>query len=159
MSFILLTAIMIGWFAFGGALYLMWRHRDWRIAFLAAMAAVVVLREATAHLGAPLTWTISFPGPNQDLPGLMVSIMVWVAMFFLDRMIRDRRRAEEGLQFEWSAGGWKSRFTVGSGSIRLLHRRQLRKPGQDGLYDHRQYGEFGLQAGVRCRAGQYPFGT
>ena len=78
MSFILLTSIVIGLFAFGGALYLMWRQRDWRIAFLAAMAAVVVLREAAALLGAPLTWTISFPGPNQDLPGLMVSIMVWV---------------------------------------------------------------------------------
>ena len=98
MSFILLISIMMGLFAFGGALYLMWRQRDWRIAFLAAMAAVVVLREATALLGAPLTWTISFPGPNQDLPGLMVSIMLWLAVFFLERTIRERRRAEEGLK-------------------------------------------------------------
>ena len=97
MSFILLTSIVIGLFAFGGALYLMWRQRDWRLAFLAAMAAVVVLREATALLGAPLTWTISFPGPNQDLPGLIVSIMVWVAVFFLERLIRELKRAEEAL--------------------------------------------------------------
>ncbi|MCH9019886.1 MAG: PAS-domain containing protein [Proteobacteria bacterium] len=97
MSFILLTSITIGLFAFGGSLYLMWRQRDWRIAFLAVMAAVVVLREAAALLEAPLTWTISFPGPNQDLPGLMVSIMLWVAVFFLERMIRERRQAEEGL--------------------------------------------------------------
>ena len=97
MSFILLTSIVIGLFAFGGALYLMWRQRDWRIAFLAAMAAVVVLREAAALLGAPLTWTISFPGPNQDLPGLIVSIMVWVAVFFLERLIRELKRAEEAL--------------------------------------------------------------
>ena len=98
MSFILLTSITIGLFAFGGALYLMWRQRDWRIAFLAAMAAVVILRETAALLGAPLTWTISFPGPNQDLPGLMVSIMVWVSVFFLERMIRERREAEKMLQ-------------------------------------------------------------
>ncbi|MCH9049943.1 MAG: SpoIIE family protein phosphatase [Proteobacteria bacterium] len=98
MSFILLTSITIGLFAFGGALYLMWRQRDWRIAFLAAMAAVVILRETAALLGAPLTWTISFPGPNQDLPGLIVSIMVWVSVFFLERMIRERRQAEEGLK-------------------------------------------------------------
>ena len=97
MSFILLISIMMGLFAFGGALYLMWRQRDWRIAFLAAMAAVVVLREAAALLGAPLTWTISFPGPNQDLPGLVVSIMVWVAVFFLERLIRELKRAEEAL--------------------------------------------------------------
>jgi len=97
MSFILLTSIVIGLFAFGGALYLMWRQRDWRIAFLAAMAAVIVLREAAALLGAPLTWTISFPGPNQDLPGLIVSIMVWVAVFFLERLIRELKRAEEAL--------------------------------------------------------------
>ncbi len=82
MSFILLASITIAFFAFAGALYLMWRQRDWRVAFLAVMAAVVVLREAVVLLGAPLTWTISFPGPNHDLPGLMVSIMVWVAVFF-----------------------------------------------------------------------------
>jgi PAS domain-containing protein len=28
----------------------------------------------------------------------MVSIMVWVAVFFLERMIRERRRTEEGLK-------------------------------------------------------------
>ena len=97
MSFILLSSITIGLFAFGGTLYLMWRQRDRRIVFLAAMAAVVVFREAAVLLGTPLTWTISFPGPNQDLPGLMVSIIVWVAVFFLERMIRERREAEEGL--------------------------------------------------------------
>ena len=97
MSFILLASITIALFAFAGALYLWWRQRDWRIAFLAAMAALIVLRESTELLGAPLTWTISFPGPNHDLPGLALSIMVWLAVFFLERMIRERRRAEEAL--------------------------------------------------------------
>ena len=97
MSFILLASITIALFAFAGALYLWWRQRDWRIAFLAAMAALIVLRESTELLGAPLTWTISFPGPNHDLPGLALSIMVWLAVFFLERMIRERRQAEEAL--------------------------------------------------------------
>ena len=97
MSFVLLASITIALFAFAGALYLWWRQRDWRIAFLAAMAALIVLRESTELLGAPLTWTISFPGPNHDLPGLALSIMVWLAVFFLERMIRERRQAEEAL--------------------------------------------------------------
>ncbi|MCZ6745432.1 MAG: hypothetical protein O7D31_12270, partial [Alphaproteobacteria bacterium] len=97
MSFILLASITIALFAFAGALYLWWRQRDWRIAFLAAMAALIVLRESTELLEAPLTWTISFPGPGPDLPGLALSIMVWLAVFFLERMIRERRQAEEAL--------------------------------------------------------------
>ena len=97
MSFILLASITIALFAFAGALYLWWRQRDWRIAFLAAMAALIVLRESTELLEAALTWTISFPGPNHDLPGLALSIMVWLAVFFLERMIRERRQAEEAL--------------------------------------------------------------
>ncbi|MEE8280355.1 MAG: hypothetical protein V3R55_06595, partial [Alphaproteobacteria bacterium] len=78
MSSILLASISVALFAFAGALYLWWRQRDWRIAFLAAMAALIVLRESTELLGAPLTWTISFPGPTDDLPGLALSIMVWL---------------------------------------------------------------------------------
>ncbi len=77
MSSILLASIMIGLFAFGGALYLWWRQGDWRIAFLAAMAALIVLRESTELLEAPLTWTNSFPGPTDDLTGHALSIIVW----------------------------------------------------------------------------------
>ncbi len=88
MSSILLASISVALFAFAGALYLWWRQRDWRIAFLAAMAALIVLRESTELLGAPLTWTISFPGPTDDLPGLALSIMVWLSVFFLERIPR-----------------------------------------------------------------------
>ena len=70
MSAILLASIVFGLCAFGGALYLLWRQRDWRIAFLAALAALVVVQESIGLLAAPLTWTISFPGSNRDLPGL-----------------------------------------------------------------------------------------
>ena len=97
MSFMLLASITIALFAFGGAIYLLWRLRDWRIAFLAAMIALIMMIEAADLLEAPLTWTISFPGPGHDLPGLALSIMVWLAVFFLERMIRERGQAEEAL--------------------------------------------------------------
>ncbi len=94
MSFILLTSITICLFGFGGALYMLWRLKDWRIAFLAAMTALIAIRQVFDLLQAPLTWTISFPGPGSDLPWLILSIMVWLAVFFLERLIRARQRAE-----------------------------------------------------------------
>ena len=97
MSFILLTSITICLFGFGGALYVMWRLKDWRIAFLAAMTALIAIRQVFDLLQAPLTWTISFPGPGSDLPWLILSIMVWLAVFFLERLIRAHQRAEEEL--------------------------------------------------------------
>ncbi len=98
MSFILLASITICLFATGGALYLLSRLGDWHLAFLAAMTALVGTEQAIRLFESPLAWTISFPGPVQDIPGLTVSLMVWLAIFFLERMIRGRKRAEEALQ-------------------------------------------------------------
>ncbi|MFQ5571626.1 MAG: PAS-domain containing protein, partial [Acidiferrobacterales bacterium] len=98
MSFILLASITICFFAFGGALYVVWRLKDWRIAFLAAMTALMAIRQVADLLEGPLTWTISFPGPGHDLPWLILSIMVWLAVFFLERLIRARQRADEELK-------------------------------------------------------------
>ena len=98
MSFILLASITISSSAFGGALYVMWRLKDWRLAFLAAMTALIAIRQVVDLLMAPLSWEISFPGPGSDLPWLILSIMVWLAMFFLERLIRARQRADEELK-------------------------------------------------------------
>ncbi len=97
MSFILLASITICLFATGGALYLLWRLGDWRLAFLAAMTAFIGIQQAIQLLERGISWTIAFPGPLNDLPGLMISIMAWLAMFFLERMIRERRQGEKEL--------------------------------------------------------------
>ncbi len=47
MSFILLASITLSLFAFGGALFLVWQLRDWRIAFLPAMAALIAVQAST----------------------------------------------------------------------------------------------------------------
>jgi signal transduction histidine kinase/CheY-like chemotaxis protein len=98
MSFILLAAITMCLFAFGGSLYVVWQLKDWRIAFLAAMTALIAIRQVFDLLEAPLTWTIAFPGLGSDLPWLFLSIMVWLAVFFLERLIRARQRADEELK-------------------------------------------------------------
>ncbi len=98
MSFILLTSIAICLFAVGGALYMMWRLKDWRIVFLAAMTALIAILQVFDLLQGPRTWTISFPGPGSDLPWLILSVMVWLAMFFLERLIRARQQADEELK-------------------------------------------------------------
>ena len=100
MSFILLASISMCLLAFGGALYVLWRLKDWRIAFLAAMTAVMTVLQIDDLLEGPRTWAISFPGPGHDLPWLILSIMVWLAVFFLERLIRARQRAEQELAQE-----------------------------------------------------------
>ena len=61
------------------------------------MAALIVVQAATDLFKEPLSWTIRFPGPGDDLPVLIVSLMVWLAIFFLERLIRERRKVEKEL--------------------------------------------------------------
>ncbi len=46
MSFMLLVSIVICLSAFGIAVYLVWRSRDWRVVFLTVLTAVVAFEQA-----------------------------------------------------------------------------------------------------------------
>jgi signal transduction histidine kinase/CheY-like chemotaxis protein len=98
MSFTLLASITICLFATGGALFVLWQLRDWRLAFLAAMTALIGINQAIQLLERGISWTIAFPGPLNDLPGLMIIILAWFAVFFLERMIRELRQGEKELK-------------------------------------------------------------
>ena len=52
----------------------------------------MALRQILTLLEGPPTWTISLTANVEELPGLTVSIMAFVALFFHDRMIRERKR-------------------------------------------------------------------
>jgi PAS domain S-box-containing protein len=95
-------AIIISLFAFGAAVFMLRRFRDWHFGFLAAMTSfmtamilVYVLAQAVVVVGdlgaAPLS--------TAQAAGLMiVSIMALVAVYFLERLLSERKNAEERLR-------------------------------------------------------------
>ncbi|MCH9051087.1 MAG: PAS domain S-box protein [Proteobacteria bacterium] len=95
MSLMLILSITIRLIALGVALVLLARLRDWRVGFLAAMVGLMALRQILTLSKGPLTWTISFAANFDELPGLAVSILALLAIWFLGRMIRERQRADE----------------------------------------------------------------
>lgn len=91
MSAILIISIALRLAATGWALYLLVRVRDWRIGFLAAMIALMATRQILTLSGQHLELPISFSGNWDEIPGLGVSILAFLSLFFVGELIRDHR--------------------------------------------------------------------
>ncbi len=98
----LLVSFAISLFALGGALVLLRQLRDSRFWFLVAttaFAAAVV----TIFYGAQI-FTLLFAGPilatdfRKEFPALIMSAMALFAVFYLERMIRERKSLEKELR-------------------------------------------------------------
>jgi PAS domain S-box-containing protein len=95
-------AIIICLFAFGAAVVTLLRFRDWHFGFLAAMptfmtAAVLVYVLAEAFVS--LSGMSSSPLSTAQAVGLMiVSVMALVTVCFLERLLSERKGAEERLR-------------------------------------------------------------
>ena len=95
MSFVLILSILIRLAALGGSITLLLRYRDWRFALFSAMLALMAARQALTALKSESYWPISFSANPDEIPGLIVSILAFLALFFLDRMVRDLRRLND----------------------------------------------------------------
>ena len=84
MSLILIVSIAIRIAAMGWSIVLLRRIRDWRMAFLTAMLALMATRQILTLLNERESWAISVTGQATELPGLMVSIMAFVAVLSLN---------------------------------------------------------------------------
>ena len=95
MSFGLFASVAISSFAFGGVLLLLRRLENWRfILMVAATAAVVgaiVLHHASRVLSLPFKTTVTVSDFTADYPGLVMSAMALMAVFYLERLIRERK--------------------------------------------------------------------
>ncbi len=98
----LLAAFAISTFAFFGALVLLRQIQDSRFWFLVAtttfVAAVTTVHYAAqflTHLSAPLILATDF---REEFPALIVSVMVLMAVFYMDRLIRERKNLEKELR-------------------------------------------------------------
>ncbi len=94
---VLVLSIGIRLVATGWSIVLLRRVRDWRMGFLTVMLALMAVRPGLAlwseHGGPALPLLNSLT----ELPGLMVSLLAFLAVIFLARFVQEERRTTETL--------------------------------------------------------------
>jgi PAS domain S-box-containing protein len=95
-------ALIISLFAFGAAMMTLLRFKDWRFGFVAAMTTfmtAMVLVYVFVQAVVAISGFSSSDFTTAQAIGLMfVSIMALVTVYFLERLLSERRRAEERLR-------------------------------------------------------------
>ena len=92
MSSILALSILIRLAALTWSLVLIRRLRDWRLAFLTVMLALMALRQTLTLILSRGSWTPSATASWSEMPGLLVSVMAFLAVVFLGRLLAERQR-------------------------------------------------------------------
>ncbi len=98
MSLVLVTSIAIRLAALAWTLALIRRVRDWRLWCLAAMIALMAARQILTLAQSPQFWPLSVTAKLEELPGLAVSLLAFLVVVFLERMIAGARPAAERLK-------------------------------------------------------------
>ena len=98
MSLILIISIVIRLLAMVWSIVLLRRMRDWRMGFLTVLLGLMVLRQTLTVLTEKESWAIFVAGQTIEFPGLLVSIMAFLSVFFLGRIITKRQQADKELQ-------------------------------------------------------------
>ncbi len=98
MSLILIVSVMIRLVAMSISIVLLRIIPDWRMGFLTVMLGLMALCQTFTLLTEKASWSISVTSHATELPGLIVSIMAFLAVFYLERIFTERKRAEKELQ-------------------------------------------------------------
>jgi PAS domain S-box-containing protein len=93
MSFILISSIIIRLAAFSWSILLLRQLKDWRMAFLSGMLALMAIRQILTMISERESWAIVFHWHVEELPGLVVSILAFLAIFYLKSMITEHDQA------------------------------------------------------------------
>ena len=97
MDLILAISILIRLVAMMWSIVLLRCIMDWRMGFLTVMLGLMAMRQSLTLLAENWYWPISLESTS-ELPGLIVSIMAFLAVFFLERIIAEQKRSEEALR-------------------------------------------------------------
>jgi two-component system cell cycle sensor histidine kinase/response regulator CckA len=97
LSLILLVSIVIRVIALGWSIRLLTNLRDWRMGFLSAMLALMALRQTLTLIGSSTSLEISVTAQPTELPGLAVSLLAFLSVLFLERIITERRKIRNAL--------------------------------------------------------------
>jgi len=98
LSLTLLVSIVIRVIALGWSIRLLAHLRDWRMAFLSAMLALMALRQTLTLIGSTASLKISVTAQLIELPGLAVSVLAFLSVLFLERIITERRKIRNTLR-------------------------------------------------------------
>ena len=92
------TSIAIRILAVVWSVVLLRRTRDWRVGFLTLMFALMTLRQLLTLWNTPASNLTDFTLASSELPGLVVSIMAFLSIFFLEQMLTAPKKAEKSLR-------------------------------------------------------------
>ncbi len=92
MSLILIVSIVIRLVALAGSILLLHRLRDWRVGFLSLILALMTARQVLTLIVERDSWQLSITGQLSELPGLSVSVLAFLAVFFLERALKEREQ-------------------------------------------------------------------
>ena len=99
MSFILVLSIAIRILAIAWSIVLWNRVRDWRIAFFTVMLFLMAGRQILTLRSGPGSETFWWgPTAKIELPGLLVSVMVLLAVIFLQQLLLEQQENQEALR-------------------------------------------------------------
>ncbi len=98
MSLILLISITIRLFALGWSIVLLRRIRDWRMGVLSVMLALMALRQILTLWEHSQSVTSSVTSQITELPGLAVSVLAFLAVIFVERVIIERQQKDTAIQ-------------------------------------------------------------
>lgn len=94
MSLILVISILIRLVAMVCSVAVWRRIGNWRMGFLTVMLALMAVRQTLTLLATRESWTVVVSGDATELPGLIVSVMAFMAVFFLNRLLAEGEQAE-----------------------------------------------------------------
>jgi PAS domain S-box-containing protein len=94
-----IIAIVISLFAFGAAVFMLRRFKGWHLGFLAAMTsfmtAMILVYVVAQTFATPARIESGSLGDAQAIGLMIVSIMALIAVYFLERLLRERKSIEE----------------------------------------------------------------
>ncbi|MBI1925861.1 PAS domain-containing protein [Candidatus Poribacteria bacterium] len=96
--FIISVSIVIRLAAMSLSIVLLRRMRDWRMAFLTVMLGLMAVHQILTLPGEKISWGTLPTGLASGIPGLAISIMAFLAVALLGRLIAQSKRSAEALR-------------------------------------------------------------
>ncbi len=95
MDLILIVSILLRLAAMGWSIVLLVQIRDLRMGFLSIMLGLMALRQMLTLWQSHESWSLVITWQTAEFPGLIVSIMAFLSIFFLKRILTDRKLAND----------------------------------------------------------------
>ena len=97
MSLIITISILIRLVAMAWSIVLLRQIKDWRMGFLSIMLGLMALRQILAFWNTRESWSFVVTGQVSEFPGLIVSLMALISVYFLKHILSEHKLTNENL--------------------------------------------------------------